>query len=274
MNASAHRANAREALRGHWLPAVIVGVIGTLFAAPSSDSVNFNFNFESGRITANVNTGLYAQVPEILNVFLHDWLGLMPGTVILISLILSIVCLLIGGAVLLGVCRYNLNLIDRKQAMLDDVLAGVPRFKSALAMCFLHWVLTTLPLLVLGFGQSLLQALGIANIPLIVLTIVLIFVFSIWNIVLTYGFAMAPYILLEDTACTGWQSLKRSWTMMQDHKIELFCLEFSFIGWVILCVFTLGIGILFVNPYMNAAKASFYRNLQNIGYSPVAGPEL
>ena len=49
--------------------------------------------------------------------------------------------------------------------------------------------------------------------------------------------------------------------LMDGHKGELFMLGLSFIGWEFLCVLTCGIGYLFLNPYMNAAHAAFYRNL-------------
>ena len=49
-----------------------------------------------------------------------------------------------------------------------------------------------------------------------------------------------------------------SMQMMKGNKWRLFCLQLSFIGWAILCVLTLGIGYLWLNPYMNAAIAAFY----------------
>lgn len=37
--------------------------------------------------------------------------------------------------------------------------------------------------------------------------------------------------------------------------------DFSFIGWSILCSFTLGIGNLWMTPYKQAATAAFYREV-------------
>ena len=39
----------------------------------------------------------------------------------------------------------------------------------------------------------------------------------------------------------------------------------SFIGWIILCLFTFGIGNLFLNPYQTAADAAFYREISGTG---------
>ncbi|MFQ8776338.1 MAG: DUF975 family protein [Roseburia sp.] len=41
----------------------------------------------------------------------------------------------------------------------------------------------------------------------------------------------------------------------------MFCLDFSFIGWMILSACTFGIGDLFLNPYTHMATAHFYLNL-------------
>ncbi len=47
--------------------------------------------------------------------------------------------------------------------------------------------------------------------------------------------------------------------MMDGHKMELFVLQLSFIGWALLGVLTLGIlNIVYVAPYMNTSVAGFY----------------
>ena len=51
--------------------------------------------------------------------------------------------------------------------------------------------------------------------------------------------------------------------MMKGNKWRLFKLEFSFIGWLLLCVLTLGVGTFFLLPYTEAATAEFYAELKN-----------
>jgi uncharacterized membrane protein len=48
---------------------------------------------------------------------------------------------------------------------------------------------------------------------------------------------------------------------MDGFKWKYFLLELSFIGWGILCLFTLGIGFLWLVPYIATAKATFYNQL-------------
>ena len=46
--------------------------------------------------------------------------------------------------------------------------------------------------------------------------------------------------------------------MMRGNKWKFFCLNLSFIGWAFLCVFTFGIGLLWLMPYMENAFIAFY----------------
>ena len=50
--------------------------------------------------------------------------------------------------------------------------------------------------------------------------------------------------------------------MMNGHKGKLFLLDLSFIGWIIVGALCCGIGTLWVAPYMQAAKTSFYEELK------------
>ena len=85
--------------------------------------------------------------------------------------------------------------------------------------------------------------------------------FIIPGIVASYSYAMTEYILAEDPELTATEAISRSKQMMYGNHWRLFCLEFSFIGWSILCSFTLGIGNLWLTPYKQAAIAAFYREV-------------
>lgn len=82
------------------------------------------------------------------------------------------------------------------------------------------------------------------------------------GIVKTYSYSMAFYIMNDHPEYTATQCLDESRRMMQGHKLDLFCLHLSFIGWIIVAAFTLGIGMLWVEPYMQLAQANFYEELK------------
>ena len=66
---------------------------------------------------------------------------------------------------------------------------------------------------------------------------------------------------MENPYMSANEAITASRKLMDGHKGELFILGLSFFGWNFLCALTFGIGYLFLNPYMNAAYAAFYRNL-------------
>ena len=81
------------------------------------------------------------------------------------------------------------------------------------------------------------------------------------GIMASYSYAMTGYILAEHPELTAGEAIAQSKAMMAGNRWRLFCLQFSFIGWDILCALTLGIGNLALRPYRHAAEAAFYREL-------------
>lgn len=87
------------------------------------------------------------------------------------------------------------------------------------------------------------------------------FLFIIPGIIASYSYAMAPYLMAENPDMGIMEAIRRSKEIMTGNKWRLFCLHISFIGWAFLCIFTLGIGTLFLTPYQMLAEASFYREI-------------
>ncbi|MCR4963077.1 MAG: DUF975 family protein [Firmicutes bacterium] len=83
------------------------------------------------------------------------------------------------------------------------------------------------------------------------------------GIIAAFRYSMAFYLMAENPDMGIRESVSRSKQMMHGHKGRLFCLWLSFIGWALLSVVTCGIGFFFLIPYVDAATAAFYLNLQN-----------
>ncbi|MBR1925467.1 MAG: DUF975 family protein [Clostridia bacterium] len=95
-----------------------------------------------------------------------------------------------------------------------------------------------------------------------------IFIF-LWSLLLivpgiikTFSYSMSFFILNENPEISFSDARKKSIEMMDGYKWKLFCLYFSFIGWILLSILTLGILFLWISPYMQVAKAEFYENLK------------
>lgn len=147
---------------------------------------------------------------------------------------LNLVHFILGGVIRQGYALYLLKQHDRREPQLNDLFSQFHRFGDGFCLAFLEGLYI--------FLWSLLLIIP--------------------GIVASYRYAMAPFILQENPDMTASEAIEASKQMMDGHKGELFTLHLTFIGWEILCLFTAGIGLLWLNPYMNAAEAAFYRDLK------------
>ena len=85
------------------------------------------------------------------------------------------------------------------------------------------------------------------------------------GVIKSYSYSMTDYILIDEPDLDADSVIHRSRELMRGHKWDLFCLDLSFIGWIFLCLLTLGIGFLWLSPYIRTAHAAFYEDL--IGYT-------
>ncbi len=96
-----------------------------------------------------------------------------------------------------------------------------------------------------------------------ILTVLWSLLFIIPGIIKSFSYAMTPFIIEEYPELTATEAIHRSRMMMRGHKFDLFWLLLSFIGWGILNIFTLGIGTLWLVPYMETSMAAFYGEVKN-----------
>lgn len=184
----------------------------------------------SGNFSLTLN--LDGESITLTSTYIHSWLI----STLRIGLVLGIVQFIIGGVVRQGYCQFLLKQHDGQEAELNDLFSQFHRFGD-------------------GFCLMLLQGL---------FTLLWALLLIIPGFVAIYRYAMAPFLMAENPEMTASEAIAASKTLMDGHKWELFCLDLSFLGWVILSTLTLGIGTLFLNPYMNAAHAAFYREISSL----------
>ena len=176
-------------------------------------------------INFNFNEDTVRNLPPIF------WTVLLP--LVSVAGLLSLAALILGGTVELGYAKFLLKQYDRKQLQFSDLFSQFERFGT-------------------GFAQKFLRTL---------FTVLWSLLFIIPGIVKGLSYAMTPFILEEHPEMTASEAIKASMRLMDGHKMDLFILGLTFIGWQILACLTMGIGFLFLNPYMNAAYAAFYRSI-------------
>ncbi len=82
------------------------------------------------------------------------------------------------------------------------------------------------------------------------------------GIIKSFSYALIPYILRDYPELQYNSAIELSMKMMEGHKMRLFLLYLSFIGWAILAVLTCGIGFLWLYPYMMTSAAAFYEDVK------------
>lgn len=227
MEAYEIRRRARETLNGNWLPSVLVAFIAGIFGSLILKSSS-SFNIN---IDQDVINRWFDEIPVIVTVYLA-----VVGS---FASVLSFATFILGGVVQLGYAQYLLKQQDRAECDVKYLFSQFHRFGQ-------------------GFLQMFLRGLYIFLWSLL---------FIIPGIVKAYSYAMTPFIMAENPNLTANEAISASKEMMYGHKLELFLLELSFIGWNLLSVLTLGIGTLFLNPYMNVSLAIFYRSISRPAYT-------
>ncbi len=82
------------------------------------------------------------------------------------------------------------------------------------------------------------------------------------GIIKCFAYSMTVYIAQDHPELSANECIDRSQDMMRGHKWELFMLYLSFIGWFLLSILSLGIGLLWLVPYVNVSVAKFYEELK------------
>ncbi len=228
------RTEARNSLSNNWGKAIGAGLLATLFGAVTTGlGSGGGSSYEDGSGVTVDFSGLETTGDEML------FLGITFGFVLIALFMTLVFQLLVGGPVTLGYAKFNLNLVDRKQAGVSDLFSEFGRFGQAVLLKLLRGLFV--------FLWSLL--------------------FVIPGIIAGYSYSMAHYIMLENPNMTATEAIAQSKELMDGNKWRLFCLGFSFIGWGLLCGLTpFGLGYLWLLPYQEASYAAFYREIKREKY--------
>ena len=82
------------------------------------------------------------------------------------------------------------------------------------------------------------------------------------GIIKALSYSMTSFVLYDNPEMKNNEAIELSMKMMDGHKMDLLWLYLTFIGWGILCIFSLGIGYFWLAPYMQASLAQFYEEVK------------
>ncbi len=151
-----------------------------------------------------------------------------------IPLVGSLVCMIISGPMAVGFYLVFLSIARRSETDVSKLFYGFSRFWTALGANFfmsMFIFLWTLLLIIPG-------------------------------IIATYAYSMTYFIIADDPSVKASEAIRRSKEMMRGNKWKLFYLYWRFFGWALLCILTLGIGFLWLGPYVQTSLAHFYYDVK------------
>lgn len=161
-------------------------------------------------------------------------IGVASFATSMIPFIGTVAQIALTGPISLGITLCMIKLFQGDAVALEDVLDGFKNFLPAFLVYLLMAVFTLLWSLLL----------------------------IIPGIMAGYSYSMAYYILLENPDLSPIDVIRRSKEMMKGHRMDLFILHLTFFGWYLLNMLTVGIGSLWLLPYVTASTTAFYLDLK------------
>lgn len=213
------KSKAKEVLRRGYLSAFGVSIVITLAEGGWNSRSNYRSRFS-------------IENPDNINSVFHYFINWKIISMLLIFFLIALVLrILIGYCLEVGGRRYFI-----KSAQYDDN-------KRCLRFGFQD-----------GNYKGITTTMLVKNIYIFLWTLLLI----IPGIIKSYAYSMVPYILADNPNIGVNRAIELSNEMTRGHKLDMFVLDLSFIGWYILGMIPFGLGVLFVNPYFNATNAELY----------------
>ncbi|MDR0840142.1 MAG: DUF975 family protein [Christensenellaceae bacterium] len=267
---------ALSRLKGNWGWAVLVSLVAGLLSGGGGSALSFSTSFGNVFNSGGGNaspipdySGFEGEIVEsIENVLQQPWFKSFIIGVAVIGLVVGLAWLLITSAITLGHERYYIGLIAGEKPKFDTLFSrfriifkawGLILYEGLLLML---WYLPVVAVaIIFGVLVALAPPTGIGPALLLAIMLVAIFASIIPMIVAAYRYAMATYLMAQYPEKGIRESIRDSKAIMAGNKWRLFCVELGFIGWGLLAGLTLGIGTLWLTPYMEATFAAFYLDI-------------
>ena len=181
---------------------------------------------------------MYYILPSIVEIILSggfsEWID-QEGTTATENIVEMIFTILLFPFSI-GVCWFYLSLVRDNNPKISNVFAIYSDGKTSIKV----------------IGATILQGIFVFLWSLLLI---------IPGIIKSISYSQTFYILRDHPEYTILEAITESRKKMVGYKWKYFLLGLSFIGWGILCLFTVGIGLLWLIPYYSTAIATFYKEV-------------
>ena len=155
-----------------------------------------------------------------------------------------------------GFILYALRVWRREKAGCGDIFDAFGMFFRAILIRIIPALLVSLWSLVYVVPVSAL-IVSTGNLYWLVLGLPLM----IPSVMASYSYRLAVYIMLDNPSAGCWQCVALSREVMRGHRWELFKLDWSFMGWYLLCILLPLVGLIlavWVSVYTQITCAGYY----------------
>ncbi len=191
------------------------------------------------------------------------------GVLNFIPLLGTLVGFIVAGPLTFGWYRFFAALSRRQPAAVGMLFDGFSRFGTTfmaallMGLLILAWMLPGMAVLVMMVAMGFKKAMGSGWPSMAVMVWVVPLLIAAWipAIIAQFRYAMTYFIINDKPDIGAWEAIRHSTQMMKGNKMKLFCLQCRFIGWGLLCLFTFGIGFLWLGPYLMTSLGRFFDEL-------------
>ena len=188
---------------------------------------------------------------------------------IILYVILLVVILASSGVTMYGYTNVFVQLSRTKDVTIDALFEGFRGFKKMMktmkAMVLICvYTGTWLPFALFGLFVALIEGDGSTKDEFLGLVCFATVVLSFIGIIVMYfSYALTYHVMIDYPEYSALEAMKESKRLMKGHKMDLFMLWLSFMGWWLLAIVTFGIGFLWLSPYAMTTTAVFYNKISN-----------
>lgn len=209
----------------------------------------------SGRVTAE-------QLPAYLQS--QEYSLLLARWYIPISHVFSAIAQIFTTVFNIGLALFALNIACGHPTQTSDVFYGFRNnFSKALklsAVLVLIEQLIQIPASIADYASVYVSPTP----ERVILLLLILLAGSILYVFLYLGFSQIFYLFLDFPGHSAGELIKQSFRIMKGHKKRFLLLELSFLPLILLCVLTFGIGVLWLNPYIQLTYTFFFLNLMQV----------
>ena len=258
------------------IPDLFAANTAPLSAPPSASEWAADTRFASqtpnGELTAAARAALsgrwgLAVGGGVVYLLLSIGLSVVP---MFIPVLGHIAAFLVTGALMLGCYLFFLKMSRREEAPVGLLFEGFKQFGSALLanlMMTLLVIAWAIPGVLVAIIAAVLALKGVKEsggspLPVLLILFPVMFAAMIPALMAQYRYFMTYFVMNDMPGIGGIEAIRHSARLMNGSKWKLFCLQFRFLGWALLCIPTLGIGFLWLMPYMMTSFAIFYDDLR------------